>query len=208
MEQKNNYNESLYRRLPQLVLGFHGCDKDVADKIIESGTEELRPSKNEYDWLGNGIYFWLNDPIRAYEWAVQSSQRKGSSIKTPAVIGAVIDLGVCLDLCERDSILLVQRSYQDLVTAWEEVGFSKAPPHNRAPDKGGFDLIRPLDCAVIEHLHWMLESTDTSFDTVCGYFQEGESAFPGAGIREKSHIQICVRHIDCIKGYFLPREKH
>jgi len=30
---------------------------------------------------------------------------------------------------------------------------------------------------------------------------------PGAGFKEKNHIQICVRNRNCIKGYFLPREK-
>ena len=39
------------------------------------------------------------------------------------------------------------------------------------------------------------------------YFQEGKDAFEGSGIKEKSHIQICVRNTDCIKGYFLPRIK-
>ena len=44
------------------------------------------------------------------------------------------------------------------------------------------------------------------FDTVYGYFQEGKEAFPGAGVREKSHIQICVKNLSCIKGYFIPKK--
>ena len=77
---------------------------------------------------------------------------------------------------------------------------------NKVPDAGGFSLIRPLDCAVISHLHTMMEKVGVSFDTVYGYFQEGEEAFPGAGIREKSHVQICVRNLSCIKGYFIPKK--
>ena len=52
----------------------------------------------------------------------------------------------------------------------------------------------------------MVEEKGISFDTVCGYFQEGNDAYLGSGIREKSHIQVCVRNTDCIKGYFLPRK--
>ena len=37
---------------------------------------------------------------RAMEWAVDASKRPNSSIKRPAVIGAVIDLGYCMDLTD------------------------------------------------------------------------------------------------------------
>jgi hypothetical protein len=46
----------MYATHPGLVLGFHGCDKSVADKIF-AGEEDLVASKNPYDWLGSGIYF-------------------------------------------------------------------------------------------------------------------------------------------------------
>ena len=58
----------------QLVFGFHGCEEDVRDKILNSDNEHLDKSSNSYDWLGNGIYFWLNDPMRAYEWAEQKKK--------------------------------------------------------------------------------------------------------------------------------------
>ena len=51
--------ESLYSRRSNLVVGFHGCDKSVVDAVI-AGQTELLASKNDYDWLGNGIYFWEN----------------------------------------------------------------------------------------------------------------------------------------------------
>jgi hypothetical protein len=40
-----------------------------------------------------------------------------------------------------------------------------------------------------------------------GVFTEGGPAFPGAGIPEKSHIQICIRNANCIQGLFLPRNE-
>ena len=87
----------MYSKLPNLVIGFHGCNKDVFNKVVCNG-EHLVASSNSYDWLGNGIYFWEADPYRAYEWAVEASKRKDSSVKEPAVLGAVLDLGHCLDL--------------------------------------------------------------------------------------------------------------
>ena len=202
------FNSRIYQNNPQMVLGFHGCDKSVVEKILQSNAEHLKPSKKDFDWLGSGIYFWLNDPQRAYEWACQKQRRSPKEITEPAVIGAIIDLGVCLNFCERESILLLQRSYEEIKKSYEEIGLDiREEIKNELPDDGGFSLIRKLDCAVIKNLHTMVKKEDVEFDTVYGYFQEGKDAFEGAGIKEKSHIQICVRNTDCIKGYFLPRKK-
>ena len=202
---QSSFDCRIYQKLPQLVLGFHGCDQSVVDKVLNSHSEHLRPSANAYDWLGDGIYFWQNDPQRAYEWAVESHKR--NTIKKPAVIGAIIDLGLCLNLCEQQAISLLKRSYDELSTVFSELGLDiNAKYRNKAPDAGGFLLRRELDCLVIRHAHVLMEGEGVSFDTVCGYFQEGTTAYPGSGIQEKSHIQICVRNTDCIKGYFLPRK--
>lgn len=207
MEQ-NKFDARIYQKMPQIVLGFHGCDKSVAMEILNSSSTHLKSSKNNYDWLGDGIYFWLNDPQRAYEWACQMQIRKPKSIKEPFVIGAVIDLGLCLNFSERESVLLLQKAYENLRQNFEVLGLNINDTYqNKVPDEGGFNLLRPLDCAVIKHLHSLTEQEGISFDTVYGYFQEGKNAYDGAGIKEKSHIQICVRNTDCIKGYFLPRVK-
>lgn len=97
--------ETLYSRRSNLVIGFHGCDKSIIDKVL-SGQECLVPSTNDYDWLGHGIYFWENNEMRALQYAQSSMKRKNASIKEPAVIGAVIDLGYCMDLT--DSLYLVE----------------------------------------------------------------------------------------------------
>lgn len=35
-----------------------------------------------------------------------------------------------------------------------------------------------------------------------GVVVEGKRIYPNAGFHEKSHIQVCVRNLRCIKGYF------
>ena len=57
-----------YCKLPSFILGFHGCDESVKDSLL-LGKAKLKPSNNEYDWLGSGIYFWENDPDRALSYA-------------------------------------------------------------------------------------------------------------------------------------------
>ena len=200
--KKSRIDYSAYQKTGNIVLGFHGCDKKVGERIIKSQTEHLTPSKNDYDWLGSGIYFWLNDPIRAYEWAVQSKK-----VSEPFVVGAIIDLGNCLNLSERVAVRSLRRSYEEVKLSLEIAGKDISEIANKRDDKGGFKLLRPLDCAVINNLVETASAMGTIFDTVYGYFQEGTDAYPGAGIREKSHIQICVRNKECIKGYFLPRSE-
>ena len=67
---------------------------------------------------------------------------------------------------------------------------------------------RQLDCAVIEHLHAIYEAHGGSIETVRAAFPEGREIYPGAGFDEKTHIQIALRNLDCIKGVFRVPETH
>ena len=190
----------MYTSRTGLVLGFHGTDQSIVTSVL-NGERDLKASENSYDWLGNGIYFWDNSPSRALEWAETLSKRPKSKIKKPAVIGAIIDLGYCLDLLDYQNISLLIEGYSILQTTFNT---SKSNfPLNRGNSE---DLLhRELGCAVIETLHQSIQNrTAKSFDSVRGVFWEGKNIYDTAGFREKNHIQICVRNRDCIKGYFLP----
>lgn len=68
-------------------------------------------------------------------------------------------------------------------------------------------LLRNLDCAVIELLHSINQDNNLhNFDSVKGMFTEGSELYPNAGFRTKDHIQLCIRNLNCIKGYFHPRK--
>jgi len=197
----------VYKTLPYYVLGFHGCDRTVAEDILCSGTKHLNKSRNAYDWLGYGIYFWENSPLRAIEYARELKRRPRSSkqhIENEAVIGAVIDLGYCLNLVDSESLQIIKSSYDALCQAMQKTG--RPIPENKKPRGSRDYLIRNLDCAVIELTHTITyEKLHKEFDTVRGIFWEGKELYPTAGFLDKNHIQICVRNTDCIKGYFQPR---
>ena len=186
-------------------LGFHGCDLSVAEKVL-SGEERLKWSSNRYDWLGNGIYFWENDPQRALAYARELKEKgrpRRTPIQTPAVVGAVIDLGHCFNLVESSSLELLRKGYDSLVEALRFVG--ETLPENAVSSDGPDFLVRRLDCAVIEMVHDLMEKeTKREYDSVRGVFWEGAELYPTAGFRKKNHIQICVRNPNCIKGYFRP----
>lgn len=197
--------ESLYSRCSSLAIGFHGCDRSVAEKVV-AGETELLASKNDYDWLGNGIYFWENNEERARQWAEDLAKRKSSSIKHPAVLGAIIDLGYCLDLTENLYLNELKQAYKALVLMCQKTGTEL--PKNTSVGQSDDLLLRKLDCAVIQtakKLDKEAHKKESGYDSVKGVFWEGKPLYPNAGFREKNHIQICVCNPNCIKGYFLPK---
>lgn len=184
---------------PFSVVGFHSCDKEVGFNVL-TGNDELLGSKNSWDWLGQGVYFWEQNPARALEYAIESAQLKQFNkipIKTPFVLGAIIELGNCLNLVETNSLQILSAAYLGLKKVVEEAG--KKMPENKKDN-------RALDCAVIQYIHQSIkEQGKMPFDTIRCAFPEGEEAYPGSAITSRLHIQLCVLNPDCIKGYFLPR---
>ena len=187
----------------RIIFGYHGCDKSIADAVL-AGKLKLVASENAYDWLGSGIYFWEHGPARALEWAEQQAKRKGSKIKHPAVIGAVIQLGNCFDMLDIRFTKQLAQYAAALETALAVAG--KSLPENQRIANGDFDwLKRHRDCLVLNYTIPFFERKDAvKIQTVRGVFQEGPPAFNGAGIKLKSHIQIAVRDPRAIVGYFRP----
>jgi hypothetical protein len=180
------------------VLGYHGCDRKVAERVL-AGKQPLKPSQNDYDWLGDGIYFWEHNPSRAFEFAAEIRART-HKIGAPAVVGAIIDLGFCLNLLDTRFIDMVREAYEDLKKGLNEAG-TPLPRNSTGTDL----LVRKLDCAVIRFLHTNREKLgEPPFDTLRAAFVEGERLYENAGFAAKNHIQICVRNLACIKGYFRP----
>ncbi|MEZ0253673.1 MAG: hypothetical protein ACAI37_00245 [Chthoniobacter sp.] len=192
-------------RASAFVLAYHGCDKAIGERVL-AGTAHLKASENDYDWLGTGIYFWENSARRASDWAVlakQNSRFSRANIKEPFVIGAIIDLGHCLDLLEAESISVVAKGFKELNGNAKAAGMTL--PQNR---KIGNELvIRGLDCAVINYVHAAREQDgEPAFDTVRAPFIEGPALYENAGFHERTHVQICVRNPRQIIGYFRPLE--
>jgi hypothetical protein len=184
----------LHRLTSAFILGYHGCDEDIGERLLDGAA--FKPSNNDYDWLGPGIYFWEANPLRGLAFAREASARKGASIRTPFVIGAVIELGLCLDLTTSTGLEWVKIAYESLVRVTSAATLA-------LPSNSKDSLRRNLDCAVIRRLHTILDDqASPPADTVKGVFTEGQLAYPGAGFREKTHIQIAVRNPQCIKGVF------
>ncbi|MDR6714220.1 hypothetical protein J2W83_003841 [Pseudomonas hunanensis] len=190
----------MYQQLPSFVLGFHGCDRKIGEAVLAG--EQISPSINDYDWLGEGAYFWENSPERALSYAhlIKKYKRGQGSIKSPYVVGAVIDLGLCLNLTEEGALLELGAAYPLLAAN------SDVLPENKSGVRGDPDnLKRFLDCAVFQTLHSARGFVGLEpYQSIRSPFLEGPALFPGTSFRQETHIQLCVRDVSCIKGYFRP----
>jgi hypothetical protein len=189
----------------RIIVGYHGCDQETAEEVLHNG-EHLKPSDNDYDWLGEGIYFWEFAPRRALQFAGEKRDKR-QKIKSPTVLGAYINLGRCFDLTDTEHTRQISEAFD----RWREP-YDKADvpmPENKSLGSDYDDLIlRYRDCAVINW--YMTEIMDNQadgeyfFQTVRGVFEEGGPAFEGSAIQKKAHAQVAVRDPECIMGYFLP----
>jgi hypothetical protein len=195
----------MHQFLPRLIVGFHGTSKSVAEKLL--GNEPFWVSDNTGDWLGKGVYFWLNDPVRALSWA----QNKISKFERPssdeaAVLGAVIDPGNCLDLTTKEGL------------SWLLLGHDQLAENMRTAGKqmlrNGTDANRPLDKAVVEQVHRLVEvfMSDNKaarrqarlqkIDSIMNVYPDGEPLYEGTTILAKTHVQLCLRDPARIIGVF------
>jgi hypothetical protein len=182
------------------VIGYHGCEAETAERILAG--EPFKQSQNEHDWLGHGIYFWEYGLDRAWRWAQKRCEELGT---TPAVVGALIQLGNCFDLLDtRATAELVEWATLFAKIAREQ-GLSLPRNVGATPDLGG----RRLDCAIVNYALDQLREDGSLYDTVrCG-FVEGDPIYADhegrkTEIRRESHIQIVVRNPVCIIGTFRP----
>lgn len=206
----------MYDARPNLIIGFHGCELHVRDALLMNPSD-YRISQKPFDWLGHGLYFWENNYDRALQWATEKKER--GEIKEPAVIGAVLYLGYCCDFLDKRYIHLLAYYYKNMKARYEQLGKELPQNTDLKHDIHKNKILRHLDCAAIEFMHAeilnQVKSDKTKkgyseykiFDSTRGVFIEGGPAFDGAGLFEKSHIQICIRNPNCIQGFFMPREE-
>ena len=174
---------------PQFVVGYHGCSRAFAETILAE--QQFMPSTKEFDWLGRGIYFWEYAPYRALDWA---TQRCAASREEPAVIGATIQLGNCLNLLDTEHMQDLTEAYQQIAA---EVGAANLPRNTR---RGAHFL----DRLVIDTYCRALEAeAQIARQTVRGTFPEGEPIYFGSKILGRAHTQIAVRDAACLLDFFL-----
>ena len=205
-------------------MAYHGCDVTTRDDLVSGSLKSLNLSENNYDWLGNGVYFYEADSTRALKYAKTSAKNlsqllTAQAIGTPAVVGAILDVERWLDITTQFGISQFTEGLESLKANIEAAGVNM--PTNKPAFEGDQDsLHRALDRAVFENVHAMrkgklLEALAADqvdidlvlgcaeFQAVRGAFQQGGAIANGSAIHGDSHIQIALREPKCVLGWFL-----
>jgi len=187
---------------PRTVIGYHGCLEPLATDLLtrRKSLTDWPTSRNKWDWLGEGIYFWEHGPYRAMRWAenkARAPRTAGKHVK-PAVVGAIILLrDNVLDLTDIRFASMLAKSYNVLASRFAAAGLKLPENEEGVPKRHN------LDCLVINTL-FRVPAIRTTYSVVRGAFEEGAPVFPGSMIKEETHIQLAVRDPSVICGLFRP----
>lgn len=167
------------------VYGYHSTSMAAAIEIIKSG---FKPSNNDYDWLGAGVYFWQDAPIRAKQWAQSVYPQQ------PAVIKSLIRLDNCIDLLDVGWFPDIRALYNIFVNNYRSENLP-LPIQNPGRSKA-HRLDRTFFDYAVEAINL---SSARKVETIRSVFVEGENIYPSSAIYDLAHVQIAVRNTACIK---------
>ena len=170
------------------VYGYHGTSQTKAASILKNG---FLASDNDYDWLGTGIYFFQDAPMRAKQWAIEQHPNE------PAVICARIQLDNCIDLLDIQWFPVLKNIYNSFDDQYRSAN-RPLPKQNPSRSKA-----HRLDCAFFNFASQLISNDEQTVECIRAVFVEGESLFPDSAIFDLAHAQIVVKNPALITKYYL-----
>lgn len=161
-----------------LVKAYHAGELAEIDCLIRQGFG-IRHSSSQGNWLGDGVYFWENDPVRAEEWQIQ--RNKG------AILECEIDTSFLLNL-------LVKNEYSTEFYGRAGQIANHLSLRNQK-DAQKFDLDNQIFKAIQKSFQ-----LDKGLCGVRMAFYLGESITPDGNLYENQHIQICLWDLSAIEN--------
>ena len=171
-----------------VVTGFHGPSRIAANCILKEG---YVVSSNEYDWLGDGVYFFLDAPIRASELA---KARYGDEF---AVVESRIQLADCMDLLDIKWASILSDAYNQFIGRVKKLN---------VPVPRQTEGAHRLDREVINYCIGLLKENGILIKCVRAAFSECRPVFPNSALFDRAHVQIAVRDLSIIKNICIPSQ--
>lgn len=177
--------------LIDIVPGYHGTSRERAEQILSDG---FHPSRNAYDWLGHGVYFFERAPARALEWS-----RKLVGPEQACVVAADVELRDCLDLTDLPGVAKLRPFFQLFVDIYGRdyvAGLRQT------------EMARRFDCEVINWACDQLEERYGPIRVIREAFPEGlpfwsdpEGRLASSGLLDLSHVQLLVRDLSILSNH-------
>ncbi|MGL5033844.1 MAG: hypothetical protein ACRC6M_08595 [Microcystaceae cyanobacterium] len=169
---------------PLCIYGYHGTNITRASAILHEG---FNISSNEYDWLGTGVYFFQDAPLRAWQWA------NALYPDNPVVIRALIQLENCLDLFDVGWFPLLRNLYSSFIKKYEN---SNQPLPKQNPERS---KAHRLDCSFFNYIVDILAQEEENIEVIRGIFSEGDRIYANSAIFDLAHVQLAVRNTAIIR---------
>jgi hypothetical protein len=165
-----------------LVKAYHAGELEEIDAFIKQRSG-IRHSSSQGNWLGEGVYFWENDPVRAEEWQLRRNK------------GAILE-------CEIDTMfllnLLVKNEHTiEFYDRARQIAENLTKTSNLRNQRGGkkFDL----DNQVFREIQQSFQLEQGLCGVRMAFFL-GESMTPNGNLYENQHIQICLWDVTAIEN--------
>ncbi|MGJ9384142.1 hypothetical protein [Salipaludibacillus sp. CF4.18] len=167
-----------------VINGFHGTKKDFAETICEEKEYVYSVRKNH--WLGQGVYFFRNDPDQAMSWALNST--KDGEVAVVLGTDLYVNSISMLDLDTRTGIYELKGYVRHLRSEIEKNGFEINDVYS--------DNNHSLRCFVLDLLPQSIKLIQKSFllNQPNGL---NDSLIKSMGI-EMYSVQVCVRNNEVI----------
>lgn len=163
------------------MVSYHGTDKKCAEQIQKNG---FRVRKNKNHWLGNGVYFFLDQSLAVW-WCKSPTSKFGEKIDIPVIIE--------VDILSNEDNTIDTRLLEHYNWLGEKFEEFKGRFFNsgRVMSK---ELKEPqVRCAFFDWLHAEFECADV----IIGGFQKKNPAYIQNSVPYEFHIpyveyQVCV----------------
>lgn len=168
--------------------GFHGTDEIAAKNIIDS--RMFKKNYNDQHWLGQGIYFFEEDPDAAMIWALFQTRQEENAVVVKAEIE--VKSSSYLNLNTRKGISEFDEMKNEIEKVLEEHGISIQTLDESDDEK------RRLRCFVLDSLPDYIKVIKKSFPIKTQPQVLKGSIMESIDIEMYSE-QICIRDYKVIK---------
>jgi hypothetical protein len=159
---------------PYSCDGFHGTTRENADKILQSG--KFKISRGSHQWLGDGVYFFVNDMKQACDFC-----KRARPYQDFVILKSRIEVNILLDLDDVETFNMFSAFAKRIM--------------NRTKRKGNNNSSELSNAKIINAIYkiWPFDAVKATFRVPKRKPAPGTNIYP-------SQVQICVRNLECIKS--------
>lgn len=182
-------------------IGYHATSRANENEILDNGFKFSVSKEDNIQWLGNGVYFWLDD-YYAVEWNIINAKNH----KKEYILNNYVILESIL-VCDRNKILDVSSPEGSILICNLREGLKRILLNN---NKGEF--VKELDKVSDKYFIKFLEDYKLleEFDMILATYRKKyiEKNKISDNFIEWEQRQICVKRLDIIKRTKKYQDKH